>query len=158
MAPFPPRIATQAQGAQNTGKPENKKETPPARPGAGPLEPPKNRPVASKLRLVLQDGSQPHAGRFDFGKVGLTAFFHVRVRTHWRDGLWVYIRVALRVVFLDVREVGGFLESRHVPVQVLHPVVEDRIVVSDGSQVRLEMLMIHSLRKAVSTRPSSQRT
>lgn len=43
------------------------------------------------------------------------------------DGERVDLGVRLGVVVLDVQEVGGVAESRQVPVQVAHPVVDGGI-------------------------------
>jgi hypothetical protein len=43
----------------------------------------------------------------------------------------------------DMIKVGSILESRIIPIQVLHPLMDEWISVSDGAEIALEMAMIY---------------
>lgn len=62
-----------------------------------------------------------------------------------RNGGRVDLRMRARVVVLDVQEVGRVLESRVVPVQVAHPLVEVRVPRADVTDVALEVLDVDGL-------------
>lgn len=51
----------------------------------------------------------------------------------------------LGVVILDVRELGGLTERRHLPVQIPEPGVDARVPAPDVPQVDLEVLHVHDV-------------
>ena len=55
------------------------------------------------------------------------------------DSMGVDLSVALEVVSLDAVKIGRVLESRVVPVEVLHPFVDEWISVANGAVVALEV-------------------
>lgn len=65
---------------------------------------------------------------------------YVRLRANGRDPIRVDLRMALRVVLLDMLKLRRLLERGYIPVQVSQPAVNRRIPGSDIANVSLEML------------------
>lgn len=63
----------------------------------------------------------------------------MRYWTFWNDSVRIDVGVTLEVVSLDTVEISGVLESGVVPVEVLHPLVDLGVAVSNGSVVALEV-------------------
>lgn len=66
----------------------------------------------------------------------------VRERSKRRDGERVDLRVAPRVVPLDVVELRRLPKGRVVPVQVAHPAVDGRVSRANVADVALEVLHV----------------
>lgn len=67
----------------------------------------------------------------------------MRYGPFWHDSVWVDVDMALEVMSLDAIEVGSILETRVVPVEVLHPPVDVGITISDGSIVAFEVGIVN---------------
>lgn len=66
----------------------------------------------------------------------------MRPRPHRRNRGRIDKRHMLRVILLDMPEICRILELRVIVIQVLHPVVQDRVIVADGAEVALEVLHV----------------
>ena len=63
----------------------------------------------------------------------------MRDRTLGDDAVGVNVQMRLHVVRFDAVKVGRLLERRVVPVEVTHPLVDERISVTDRGEVALEV-------------------
>ena len=48
-------------------------------------------------------------------------------------------------ILLDMPEIRTLLEPLYIPVQSLEPIIQHRVIVPYGSQIRLEMLRVHGV-------------
>ena len=101
-----------------------------------------NPPYSPKLVPIPQESHQSHSSSHQslYGCDFIVQRQHIR---HWpnrSDGERIDLRVAPRVVILDVRHDGRLVESRHVPVQIPHPPVQVWVSASNVPDVALEML------------------
>lgn len=67
----------------------------------------------------------------------------MRQRPQRRNAIRVNLRMAPRIMPLDVVKLRRLLERRMVPVQVAHPLVQTRVAAADVANVALEVLHIH---------------
>ena len=82
-----------------------------------------------------------------FSRLGLFCpRFDVWFRPQRRDGFWIYVGVALAVVFLDMFEIGRVLHAGDVPVHVLQPSVQLWVAMPYAPDHELEMLLIYCIK------------
>lgn len=67
----------------------------------------------------------------------------MRQRSQRRNAVGVDLRMAPRVVPLDVIKLCRLLKRRMVPVQAAHPLVQARVAAADVTNVALEVLHVH---------------
>lgn len=70
---------------------------------------------------------------------------HMRQRPNRRNAQRVDLRVAPRVIPLDVVKLRRLLERRHRPVQISHPPVQRWVARPDVADVALEVLHVHGV-------------
>lgn len=63
--------------------------------------------------------------------------------------------MTLCVILLDMLEICAFLKSRNIPVQILHPLIQQRIVMTYRTQVAFEVLDVNCI-KSYQSRVKSQ--
>lgn len=56
--------------------------------------------------------------------------------------MWIYLRMAPRVMLLDMLKFRGIPESRNIPVQMSHPLMQIGISTPDILDIALEVLYI----------------
>lgn len=52
----------------------------------------------------------------------------------------------LSIMLFDVLKVGRILERRNIPVQMLQPLVDIRVIISDSTNIALKMLNINRIK------------
>lgn len=98
-----------------------------------------------QLLLMLQHLRHINLTKPQLTPILLNTFLNTRPRADGGDSFRVNIKVTLRVVLFDVAKIGSVLIFRMVPVQELEIVTQDRIRVSDGSKIALEVLDVHGV-------------
>lgn len=53
------------------------------------------------------------------------------------DAKWVDVGLTLKVESLYAGKIGRVFESRMIPVQVLHPTIDQRVAIANGANVAL---------------------
>jgi len=80
--------------------------------------------------------------RLNFGPVTLVTILNMRPWAPRSDGFGINVSVAFAVVLFDVLEIGRLFELRVTPVHALEPVVQDRVLASDHTEVAFKVLNV----------------
>ena len=95
-----------------------------------------------QLLLSLQDMRFINSTWLNLGPVTLVTILDMRPWTPRSDGFGIDISMTLAVVLFDVLEVSRLFEFWMIPVHALEPVVQDRILASDHTEVAFKVLNV----------------
>src|SRR2546423_2326331 len=59
------------------------------------------------------------------------------------DAKWIEHEMARHIVLLNMLELGGLFECRHIPVEIPEPAMDGRVAASNVSNVALEVLDVY---------------
>lgn len=98
--------------------------------------------LSHKFLLILHDLLHANTTRLQFAPITLISLFNMWPWPNRRDSFRIDIIMTLRIVLLDVPEIRRVLILVVVPVQILEPVVQYRILPADHAEVAFEMLHV----------------